>query len=399
MKNILILSKIYPAIDLPQNDTKVVHYFAKEWKKMGYNVIVIHNFVLFPPCVYWITKLFSSKLAAIFGAVVPTVYDPEVREYEYDGVEVVRIPILKYIPHGMFSEKKIARHFEQINYILKKRGFRPDYIIGHWWNPQLQLLEYFKKEYDVKTCLTVHDVSSKLEVETYKTYFSSIDVFGMRSNPIGRSFNELFGNGYKTFFCASGVPEKFVVGNEYRDFSKPIEHFCYVGTMIKRKFPIALLQALNLIYDDFEDLKVDFVGSGAELEKIRNYSKNIDWKNQVTIHGAVPREKVSSILKNAECFVMISKNEAFGLVYLEAMGCGCIPIASRNEGMDGIIVDGVNGFLCEAGNYEELSEIIKKIHHFTPTEKQKLSDNAVKTASYYTDYLAAQRYINNVINL
>ena len=34
MKNILILSKIYPAIDLPQNDTKVVHYFAKEWKKM-----------------------------------------------------------------------------------------------------------------------------------------------------------------------------------------------------------------------------------------------------------------------------------------------------------------------------------------------------------------------------
>ena len=42
---------------------------------------------------------------------------------------------------------------------------------------------------------------------------------------------------------------------------------------------------------------------------------------------------------------MISKNEAFGLVYLEAMLAGCI-VASRN-GIDGIIIDGYNGFLCD----------------------------------------------------
>lgn len=40
---------------------------------------------------------------------------------------------------------------------------------------------------------------------------------------------------------------------------------------------------------------------------------------------------------------MISRNETFGVVYLEAMAAGCITIASRNVGYDGIIVDRVNG--------------------------------------------------------
>lgn len=125
---------------------------------MGYNVLVIHNLVLFPPFVYWITRMFSSKLAAIFGAVVPTVNDAKIKEYEVEGVDVIRIPIRKYIPHGMFSGKAIVRHYEKVKSILKSKKFVPDLIIGHWWNPQLQLLEHFKEDLNVKTCLTVHDL-------------------------------------------------------------------------------------------------------------------------------------------------------------------------------------------------------------------------------------------------
>ncbi len=48
--------------------------------------------------------------------------------------------------------------------------------------------------------------------------------------------------------------------------------------------------------------------------------------------------------------VMNSRNEAFGLVYFEAMARGCIIITSRKEGFDGIIQDGVNGFLFKASD-------------------------------------------------
>lgn len=96
--------------------------------------------------------------------------------------------------------------------------------------------------------------------------------------------------------------------------------------------------------------------------------------------------------------IMISKGEAFGLVYLEAMSRGCITIASRCEGFDGVIVDGENGFLCEAGNGKELSEIIRRINSLSSAQKQTISDNAIRTAQNLTDSIAAKLYIDHVIN-
>lgn len=62
---------------------------------------------------------------------------------------------------------------------------------------------------------------------------------------------------------------------------------------------------------------------------------------------------------------MISKAETFGLVYLEAMSMGCLTVASRHEGMEGIIEDGVNGFLCNAGDEFELAQVINKINNLS----------------------------------
>lgn len=35
MKRILVLTPVYPAQDIPKTDTPVVHYFTREWVKMG----------------------------------------------------------------------------------------------------------------------------------------------------------------------------------------------------------------------------------------------------------------------------------------------------------------------------------------------------------------------------
>ena len=50
-----------------------------------------------------------------------------------------------------------------------------------------------------------------------------------------------------------------------------------------------------------------------------------------------PGDSAQTIIHNADCFVMVSSREAFGLVYVEAMAKGCIVIATKGQGMDGII--------------------------------------------------------------
>ena len=104
-------------------------------------------------------------------------------------------------------------------------------------------------------------------------------------------------------------------------------------------------------------------------------------------------------MRKTEIFAMISKNETYGLVYLEAMAAGCITIASRDEGFDGIIENGVNGFLCEAGNVEELITILNYIQHLSKNDLLRISMNAINTAKKLTDFEVAKIYLNSLCSV
>src|SRR5690606_27533936 len=97
-----------------------------------------------------------------------------------------------------------------------------------------------------------------------------------------------------------------------------------------------------------------------------------------------------------DCYVMVSESEAFGLVYLEAMSKGCITIGTKGQGIDGIIIHGVNGFLCESGNPDKLADLILYINSLTIEELTTISQNAINTTLEMTDWKVAESYFNNI---
>ena len=133
-----------------------------------------------------------------------------------------------------------------------------------------------------------------------------------------------------------------------------------------------------------------------ERKNIEEIHQQLGCKGNVRFKGRIPREEIIQYLKQADVFVMISKAEIFGLVYLEAMALGLIPIGSRNEGIDGIICDGDNGFLCEAGNVDELTEILQKIKEMPSEQLVKISNKAKQTAQSYSDEGVAKYYLENL---
>ena len=144
------------------------------------------------------------------------------------------------------------------------------------------------------------------------------------------------------------------------------------------------------------NVTVRIVGDGPLRDDLTNLASSLGLSNRITFMGKISRDKLQEEMHRCMMFVLISEHEVFGLVYLEAMLQGCIVIASRESGVDGIIVDGVNGFLCESGNSEELSNIITKVAKMSIPERKQISAKAQQTALNFSDSKVAERYLKDI---
>lgn len=398
LPSILVISSYYPGEDVPKTFTPVVHYFAKEWHLMGYNVLVIHTSNYFPRFFYCIPSFIRKFLEAKLGFAIPDKRLDKQIVYDYEGITVCRVPLFKLLPGSAFSPKVLLDCVSDIKSVLDQLDFRPQYIVSHWYNPQLYIINALKGVFNCKICLTSHDtVSFSKAFKNDKELVNNVDVFGFRSRPIMLSFEKEYGKNYKSFICFSGIPAYMVNNVPERNWDRPIDRFIYVGMLIKRKHADKLIPAISFPFGN--DFSLDIIGSGMLEATINNQAKEFGCEQNVHLYGRLDRSLVVNHLDNAEVFVMISEKEVFGLVYLEAMSRGCIVVASRGEGMEGIVIDGYNGFMCAAGDLEELKHVLQRIKQLTSEQKSEISRNAMKTAKNYTDVMAAESYINNVIQL
>lgn len=399
INSILVLTPSYPGVGVQKADTPVVHYFVREWVKYGVNVRVIHYPVNFPNVVNLIAKPLKSIIEAKEGSEIRT-WNLDERDFEIDGVRVKRIPLVKYMPHTRYSKNQIQKAFNKTLRYLESENFVPDIICSHWVNPQYELMHLLKKQFGCKTCYVAHDAGADL-LTIYKResleYINETDIIGYRSAPIKKDFESNFSCSSKpSFMCYSGIPSKYV--EEMHRSIDNVNTFIHVGTLLKRKYPVEIIPAVYKAFNQ-DDFRIIYVGTGEEVKEIHNTCKQLKVEKKVHLLGRLPREKVVEQMDKNSVFIMISKNEAFGLVYLEAMARGCITIASRNEGFDGIIKDGENGFLCKAGDSEELSSILIKLKQLPKEEWQRISLSAIKTAYSLTDEKVAMYYLNSIVSI
>lgn len=394
---IFLFTPIYATTTEGSGATPVVHYFAKEWVKQGHEIYVFNLRARFPKIFYWFSRMFQHRLNSRLGMLVPTEC-PQEEDYEADGVKVHRRLMKKMMPHSEYSHSEIDKAVNFISSFCDKYGL-PDIFIGHWHNPQLEVLSELKKKYGVKTALVLHENKFSMEKvygDKLANMLNQIDVIGFRNQSAKGDYIRHYGEPKSSFIAYSGVSQVFLEeGKSFNpNFNDGIKNYIFVGSLIARKYPVEIVRALDASYEE-KTYSMTFVGDGAERANVEN-ARNKEGKGLVSFTGRIQREEIVAHLKKAQVFVMISKDEIFGLVYLEAMALGLIPIGSRNEGIDGIIKDGINGFLCESGNEKELGSIIRKIQSMSCDDLGRISANAKQTALDYSDSEVAKRYLESL---
>lgn len=390
-----MITPIYPGDGMAPDATPVIHYFVREWIKLGYNVRVIRTLSIFPPIYYIIGKYMMTLLSQKEGLASVGKYYNHDGTYEYEGIEVLNISMKKMIPHGSFSKSVLNRTVKKISEYLQSNEFTPDVIISHWINPCLYISAELKNKFRCPTVNILHSNGDDITVfKDANKLIREVDIWGYRSLPCMKSFENKYGPKSNSFRCCSGIPEIFTSAVPNRNWSKVIK-LVFIGTLIARKYPDCVINATVKSFKN-ESYHLNIIGAGGLESQLKNMVNVYNANNNITFLGKIPRQEIVKILDDTDIFVMISRGEIFGLVYLEAMARGCITIASRNEGMEGIIIDGVNGFLCEAGNENELAAIITKIRNLTPAERLRISLKGRETALAYTDVNVAKSYIGSV---
>lgn len=395
--NLLIITSIYPGAGTPKSFTPVVHYFVKEWAKMGYDVRVIHTSTYFPSVYYKAPQWMRKQLQNRIGIALPEMKLDKELKYEYEGVKVYRIPMRKMMPMSNYSNSELKKACQKAEDYIKKEDFKPEHIICHWLNPQLVLMSHLKHITEAVTTMVLHGAGPGMEkpFKNWNQLVSDVDIWGYRAVKTKKAFECICGKQKYSFRCFSGIPVYYTENVTHRDGSFK-NSFVQVGLLIERKYPDKTIDAVASVYGS-GDYTLNIIGEGTMKNALEEKISVLGASDKMCLLGRLPRQEIIPVLDSSDVFILISKQEVFGLVYIEAMSRGCIVIASRGEGMEGVIEHGENGFLCEAGNAEELASIIKQIRNLTDEERKRISEAAIATSLKLTDVAVAKDYIDTVV--
>jgi len=189
-----------------------------------------------------------------------------------------------------------------------------------------------------------------------------------------------------------------VVGNPYQevhlDLGNSIERnkdLIYVGRLVSDKGVNLLLEALVILKKEGISLSLTIVGKGPEKEKLINMSKKLSLSQQVDFAGVHQGEDLMRMLNSHKIIVVPSVwKEPFGIIALEGMTCGCVPIVADNCGLVEAI--GPCGITFKRGDPSSLAEAIKGL--LGDNDKMDaLKSNMVKHLGKFKPEDIADKYI------
>src|SRR5688572_27613695 len=196
-----------------------------------------------------------------------------------------------------------------------------------------------------------------------KKYLKSVDGFIFNSKTTQQVVHQLIGNS-KPNIVAYPPTDRFgdAISEEQiirRAQENPLQ-ILFLGNVIHRKGLHTLLEAIRPLKSD---IRLDVVGSldseAAYAKQMRKYVADNNLSSFVFLHGPLDKEPLIEKLRQAHILAVPSSYEGYGIVYLEGMCFGLPAIGTTAGAAREIISDGVDGFLIEPENANELAKKLK----------------------------------------
>jgi glycosyltransferase involved in cell wall biosynthesis len=126
----------------------------------------------------------------------------------------------------------------------------------------------------------------------------------------------------------------------------------------QRKGFDALVQAVALLSPDIPELHLDVYGRGSpksflEMTRLIERSGAAD---RVSLKQPLDHGQVQQTINGYAAFVLPSRRETFGMVYVEALLAGAPILWSRDQGVDGLFDDVTIGYSCDPQSIPDIAD-------------------------------------------
>ena len=134
----------------------------------------------------------------------------------------------------------------------------------------------------------------------------------------------------------------------------------YVGRIDKRKGVDFLIRSMPLVKERLPSARQLVAGRGSWLERLKELVARLGLEGTVEFLGFVPDEELNGLYNRADCAVVPSVFEGFGITVIEALGAGTRVIGTDVDGIREILQSGDYGFLVPYGDRQALADAIVK---------------------------------------
>lgn len=122
-----------------------------------------------------------------------------------------------------------------------------------------------------------------------------------------------------------------------------------------------VIEALPSVMKKVPRVKYLLVGDGDDRKRIEELTSQLGVKEDVIMTGRVRDNELINYYNLCDVFIMPSKGEGFGFVFIEALACGKPVVAGNADGSREAILNGQLGILVDPLNINEISNEIVKL--------------------------------------
>jgi glycosyltransferase involved in cell wall biosynthesis len=232
----------------------------------------------------------------------------------------------------------------------------------------------------------------RLKLHTLMINMGIADIFVAVSDGVGRQAQWEGVRPGKVVVIRNGVTPLDVASVDAREVRKTLHlkeadlFLLAVGRLAHQKGFDILIEAVPALIEKHPHLTVNICGGGILMADLQSQISNLGLSDHVKLLGNW--SNVAPLLAIADIFVLSSRFEGLSRAMLEAMAAGVPVVATRVQGVEEVITDGVHGLVVAPEDPAELSRaLIHMVGH--PEMRRQMGIAAQKhiMSSYTTDVM------------